>query len=198
MMILAGRAWKVLVLTAVLGGVLGFASFKYLPQKYTASGSLLVSRKAQSSGVGAFSYEGYYAQQTARGYAETLIGFLESTDARKKALERLGVAADEINLRQAKRHVRAKKSAPQVVTLEVRRYDAYKAEDYWEALVAEVMEISTDFNNRFGDPLISVNLVDGSPVVYAAYRNVYINTLVGVGLGLTFGLFAVFTKEYLK
>lgn len=197
MMILAGRAWKLLVLVAVLGGVLGFGAFKYLPQKYIASGSLLVSRKAQSTGP-AFSYEGYYAQQTARGYAETLIGFLESTDARKKALERLGITPDEAQLRQSKRNARVKKSAPQVVSLEVYRNSPYAAEDYWKALVAEVMEISTDFNNHFGDPLISVNLVDGSPVVYPAYRSVAIDILVGVGLGLTFGLFAVFTREYIK
>jgi hypothetical protein len=192
------QMWKLLLITGTVGAVAGLLVFRFFPQKYIATGALLVSRRAQTPAAGVFSYEGYYAQQTARGYAETLIGMLESTDARRKALESLGITPNEADLRQAKRSVRVKKSAPQVVILEVRKYDPNKADDYWKALVSEVMDISGNFNARFGDPLISVNTVEGSPTVYPAYKNVFIDVLVGAGLGLVFGLFVIHAKEYLK
>jgi len=195
---LVNKNWRILVAFALGFGLLGIAAFFILPRKYIAAGSLLVSRSAESESFTEFTYEGYYAQQTARGFTDTLVGFLESPDARNKTLVRLGIDPTENNLRRARRSTKVTKSAPQVVTVQVKHSDSDRAEEYWSALVAQVREIAGEFNVRFGDPLISVNLVDGSPVVYEGYSNVYLNAAVGSLLGLVLGFFTLFTKEYLK
>jgi uncharacterized protein involved in exopolysaccharide biosynthesis len=188
---------RIIFLFALLFGVLGVAAYVFLPVKYTAAGSIFVARKVESSEGAEFSYEGHYAQLTARGYTETVIGMFESVDMRRASLEKLGIVSTADNLRRAGRSVNVKKAAPQLVLLQVKRNTAGEAGNYWNALVASVIEESVALNEESGDENITVSVVGDSPVITEGYRNIYLNLGIGLILGAFLASFFVVLREYL-
>jgi len=179
----------------VASSALGVLAFYYFPAKYKASGNLFVSRKADEVSAEFFTYEGYYAQQTAHAYANTVGGLLESVDVKKRALESLGIPATEKTLRRLNRLLQVKRPALQIILVEVKGETSVEARNLWISLVKEVISVSKTVDEA-GDSSISVLQLNDFPVVQPIYRNVYLFGLVGAGFGLFFGMLASALKEY--
>uniref|UniRef100_A0A7C4TR55 Polysaccharide chain length determinant N-terminal domain-containing protein n=1 Tax=candidate division WWE3 bacterium TaxID=2053526 RepID=A0A7C4TR55_UNCKA len=192
------RKYKKRVLTCGgIGAFVGLAAFYTLPVNYYAVGTLFVSHDSEFNQKADFTYEGYYAQQTAKNYTKTLIGILESPDVRKKALEKIGAVVNEKSLRQAKRQVTVKEPAPQLVSVVVKDKDYGRAQVYWGNLTELATSSSNQLNLSSGE-LINISVLEGSPVVYKGFHNVWFNLVAGLSFGLFFGFAAVLLKEYLK
>ncbi len=189
--------WKFLVAVTFLGGVLGLLVFYFVPVKYQVVGTVFVTRESESYKRTDFTYEGYYAQQTAKNYTKTLIGILESVEARKEALQTMGIPVTENSLRKAKRNLSIKEFAPQMVTVQVKDLDSEKAKEYWEKLT-EVALKSADQLNKNSDSMLRLTITEGSPTVYKGFHNIWFNIYLGAALGLFLGIFSFSIKEYLK
>lgn len=187
---------KALILITLLGTLGGLIVF-FLPTRYVAKGSFYAKRAANEATSEFFTYEGYYGQQAALSYTNTVIGLLESTDLMKMALEKLNEPVNEITLRKYKKLVNVKKKGPQLVTLETKGQDQSSAKLLWDALSDSLFETAVKINVN-GDPALSFSKISEDPVVNRNYKNIWINMLAGTGVGFAFGLFAVSIKEYMK
>lgn len=176
----------------------GVAFFYFFPKTYKTAGSFYVTRGVDLVERSDFRYEGYYAQQAGTNYAETLIGLLESVDVRRNALANLEIPVTESTLREAARNIKAKKAAPQLVTLSVKGSSPELAERFWFILSQEVIAVSGKLNKNAGDSALSVTLVESAPVTYETFNNVYLNVFIGLAFGLLLGSFVVVLKEYLS
>jgi capsular polysaccharide biosynthesis protein len=109
-----------------------------------------------------------------------------------------GLPTTEITLRESSRNIKAKKAAPQLVTLSVKGSTPELAERFWMSLSQEVIVASDRLNRNVGDPSLSISLVSAAPVVYETFNNVYLDVFAGVFIGLFLGSFIAVLKEYLS
>ena len=185
-----------IVITSILGGLLLGILFYTLPSRYISSGSLYVKRSIEPSEV-FFTYEGYYAQQSAQSYTNSFVALVESPDIQKKTLESIGTPITDKNLRKLNRLVKVKKMGPQVISVKVIDKDYDYSEKVWVALTKSVIETSKELNES-GDKNISVSTISEKPLVEETYKSIYLYSLAGTMLGLSIGCLYICIKEYIK
>ena len=110
---------KVTLVGILLGGVAFYLLVPKIPNRYTASGIFVISRSNDSSDI-FFTYEGYYAEQTAVSYTNSFLAIIQSDEVKKTALEELRGMATNQELNKLKRAVRIKKEGPRVVNLRIK------------------------------------------------------------------------------
>ncbi len=182
-----------------LGGAAGIILYTILPIKYYATGSFFVSRKIETATDKYFNYEGYYSQQTSQNYTGSFIALLESQDVQSHILTLMNIPVNEKTIRAINRDVAVKKISPQVVTLTVRGNTLEEARTKWTMYTATALETAKKLNEA-NDPYLSINRVDenDTPVVKEEFRNVFLNALIGLLIGITGSYsFIVFKKQYL-
>lgn len=184
-----------IALVSFIFGFAGIVLFYVLPPCYKAAGSLYVTREIEDTTLNYFTYEGYYAQQTAKSHTETVMGMLESIDMRKRALEKQQILVTEETLREASRNIQVKTPAPQMVVLEVGGKNPVEARTFWMALASETISAAKKLNES-GDPNLEIIALDNFPVVYKTFRSVYVNLGVGLLFGIFVSLAVVSFKEY--
>ena len=167
-----------------------------LPPKYISSGSLYVKRGIDPS-LEYFTYEGYYAQQTALSYTNSIVAILESPDIKKKVLELMNLPVNERNIRELNRMIKVKKTGPQVIIVTVKNKNYDTSIGIWDKTVNSLVGMTTDMNKN-GDENLGVSLVSKQPVVKRSYKSFYLFSIAGSLIALTLSLFFISIKEYLK
>jgi capsular polysaccharide biosynthesis protein len=191
------KALKITIISAVFG-IAAVVLYYTLPINYQATGSFYVQRAVETAeNNGFFTYEGYYGQQTALTYASTLIGLFESTDIKKQALEEIGVQPTNENLRRFDRHVRVKRTSPQLITLTTKAKTPQEAESLWRAVSSTALLAANTLTSQ-GDADLRIDPVSMDPLVKEEYRNLYVNILAGLALGLLFAVTSLALINYLK
>lgn len=172
-----------ILLTGVVFALAGSVIYYLLPPSYNASGSFYIKREIDESGGNYFTYEGYYSQQTALSYTNTLIGIFESVDIKSKALKDLDIEVNEQSIRGFGRNMKVKKSGPQLITLTVKGNTPKNAQATWLAITKATITTANILNTN-GDSKLTVSQLAESPVVKMSFRNLYVNIFVGFGLGI--------------
>lgn len=188
------RNFRYILLSSVVGGVLGILVFYFFPFGYNATGSLFVTRRPDLIQREDFTYEGYYAQQTASNYAKIIIGILEGPSVLSGVLEKQDLAVNEGNLRNMRRNIDVRKKAPQLVFIKVKSKNRNKARALWNVLTDELISVSNDLNKTEGDPNLAVQKVR-EPVVTEAYKDLAVFLVIGFLIGAFFSTFVIFGKS---
>jgi len=187
-----------IVITTIMGALVGLISYYLLPTKYTAVGSFYIKRATESTGIKTyFTYEGYYAQQGALSYTNTVVALLESLDIRNKALQKLNLAVNEESLRKYGKLINVRKMGPQLITLTTEGNIDTEAKTLWNALSDTLLETTAEVN-KDGDPKLSISKVAEEPVVKTTYKALWLNTLIGAGTMFSLSIFWVSFREYFK
>lgn len=186
----------------ILGGALIIAVVTvalsyFLPPYYEASASLYVARKIEDEGEEYFTYEGFYAQQTAERYTETVVGLLTSEDVVRQALRKVGKSDDSKSVKNVLRKVKARRIAPQLVSLKVRWGSVGEAQDLWKALSGSTIEATTALN-RAGDEQLSISPLETEPLVKDKKPLLWLNGLIGFLGGMVVFTAISSLVEYLK
>ena len=168
-----------------------------LPEKYVTDGSFIVTRNTQKSGD-FFTYEGYYAQQTAVGYANTVEPLMLSVDVMKKALETIGVAPTLTNLRKLEKDTRVSREGAQLINLRVKDNNPEISRQRWDAIAQSAIDLSKDSNSRNGDSELNIISISQEPITKQVYRSLYVYLATGLLVGLFFGIAKVSSDRYLK
>ena len=184
------RAIYIYVTLGVMMGVLIF----FLPSKYVSTVSFYIKRAADAN-TSFFTYEGYYGQQTALSYTNTVVGLLESVDIQSKALNKLNIQVNEVSLRRYAKHIKAKKSGPQLVALTVKGNTFSESKKLWEAVADELITVNQQLNVN-GDDKLNVSKISAQPVVKKENKSLWLNIPAGILLALCAGIFIVSFKEY--
>jgi capsular polysaccharide biosynthesis protein len=156
------KLWLLLSVVVTLA-VLGLSFF--LPHSYKASGLLIVNRQAENSGAANyFTYEGYYAEQTAQHYTDSIIGAIKSLSLQQLALKQAGLPSDSLAVKKFGSKVTVQKSGPQLITIFVSGDSPAIIKTLWQALssqtVAAVAELS-----KTGDAKVTLQALNPEPLV---------------------------------
>jgi len=188
---------KFLVAATAFMGIVGALAYYFLPIKHYATGSLFVRRSIYPYSETHFTYEGYYGQQAAMAYANSVIGLVESEDIRAQALTTLEVPVNEETLRKYKRKIRTIKTGPQLIGLVVKENSPQEAEKLWQS-VADATINTMNGISRVNDPFVGVIKVSEDPIVREGYRNPVVCVLVGMGFGLMLSVSYLALFNYFK
>ncbi|GIW69384.1 MAG: hypothetical protein KatS3mg101_0131 [Patescibacteria group bacterium] len=187
---------KELLILTVSGGILGIIA-TFIPGKYVAEGYYFIGRVADKPSNEFFTYEGYYAQQTAQSYTNTAIALLESENIKSAVLGDLKLAVTDNNLRKLSRTYKVYKKGPQVVSLAVADYNNEKTLKIYDSLSKRFLEAGEKITNA-SDENIKVLPISEEPVVKRDQRPLPNYLFSGLLIGLAFSLLKFSFKEYIK
>jgi len=183
-----------IVLATVLGGLAFFVSLQ-LPPSYTASLTLYVKRQATEPSGEYYTFDGYYSQQAAEKFTETVVGFLKSKDILLASAKLADLPTDQESLERLESSIRVRQVAPQLVSLRVEQKDGAAAKKFCTALAQATTE-RINLLNQTGDRAISVDLLNPEPLVEKSEPKIVLNTLVGILVGTLLAFLYIFLKEY--
>lgn len=183
-----------IVLPAVLGGLAAWVS-QQLPETYTASLTLYVKRQATEPSTDYYTFDGYYSQQAAEKFTETVVGFLKSKDILLASAKLADLPVDQESLEQLENSIKVRQEAPQLVSLKVTQEEATTAKKFCTALAQATTE-RINLLNQTGDKAISVDLLNPEPLLVKNDPRLVLNTLVGLLSGALLGFLYIFLKEY--
>ena len=183
-------------LFVLCGGFLGVA-VSFLPGKFKTELSYFVGRIADKPSAEFFTYEGYYAQQTAQSYTNTAVALLESQDLKRAVLNELQLPVTDNNIRKLSKSYRVAKNGPQVITLTVTDYNYDKSINTF-TVISKKFLIASEKVSTGSDENISVSPLADSPVIRQEQRPFFYFVAGGLLFGLAFSLLKIALKEYLK
>lgn len=189
------KSLPLLVVLAAALGMLAFLFSQRLPTTHTASLTFYVKRQATEAREDYYTFDGYYSQQAAEKFTETVVGFLKSKDILLASAKLVKLPTDQGSLEQLEGSIKIKQVAPQLVNLEVTKEDAEAARTFCTALAQATTE-RINLLNQTGDKAISVDLLNAEPLVEKNAPKVVLNSLVGVLIGALLASFYIFLKEY--
>jgi capsular polysaccharide biosynthesis protein len=187
---------RVELLISLLAGVLLGIIFYLVPSKYVASGSFFVTRKINTES-GFFSYEGYYAQQTALTYTNSILSLMESVDVRKMVLESNKLPLSSKNMNMLNRIITVRKTGPQVIYLAVKGRTYDEAKNLWNSVSSVTVAAAYEIG-RSGDENLSILPVSPQPLVGLPYKSIYLYAIVGALVSFTATSFFICLKKYFK
>lgn len=183
-----------IVLAAAFGGLFFLVS-KNLPTTHTASLTVYVKRQATEASADYYTFDGYYSQQAAEKFTETVVGFLKSKDILLASAKLAKLPTDQESLEQLESSIKIKQVAPQLVNLEVTKEEAEAARTFCTA-VAQATTERINLLNQTGDKSISVDLLNVEPLVEKNEPKIFLNSVVGILTGILLALLYVFLREY--
>jgi len=156
-------------------GLLAVGVSLLLPNQYTAKGLLVVARRADEPSKEVFTYEGYYAQQSAVSYTATFLSILQSPNNLKSA-------DSSADLKKLERLVKAKKDGPQTIVLNVKGQTPQDAADLWEKVADSAIQTHNKLKVS-ADPLLEVAKAPNSPIIVKTYPEW--TTIFGAGFAFS-------------
>jgi capsular polysaccharide biosynthesis protein len=187
---------KIILGSGFLLALLGMAAYFLIPDRYYSEGSFYIHREVEVGVEGHFTYEGYYGQQTAMAYTNTVIALFDNINIKQMVLRELDIAATERNLRELDRKLRTKKPAPQLIVLTIKANSPDEAEKVWRSFSNNTIN-TAQILNASGDPLLQITQLEG-PVTKTGYKNILVNIFGGFAVGLLAGIFVSAVVSYKK
>lgn len=192
-----GKSGKFVAAAAVFFAAGLFLLSYYLPPTYTASLTIYVKRRSTEPSGSYYTFDGYYSQQAAEKFTETVVGFLKSKDILYAAAKLALWPTDQRGLERLEGSLKIKETAPQLVNLTVTQGDPDNAKKISVALAQAATE-RINLLNQTGDKDISVDLLNPEPLIKKNQPPLWLNTAVGGLLGGSLALALIFLREYLS
>lgn len=148
---------KILSFSLLLALAAALVAWK-LPPRFEASQTIFVGRQPQSQSANFYGYDGYYSQQSAEKFADTVVGFLRNKDLVNRALSQSGL------INQSAEPFRIKRLSPQLINLAFVHGEREKARAAVDYLSRLVMEVSQTLNVQ-GDSYLRLSWLEPSPLV---------------------------------
>lgn len=168
-----------------------------LPKTYKASLTLYVQQQPQSSPGEFYSYDGYYAQQTAERFTRTVAGLLQDPGIVKTAAEKSGYPTDQRSLRAFSRAIKVRETAPQLVFLSVFKESSPSARKLVAALSAAAIQ-KVEILNKEGGGRLRVSPLDQEPLWEEQVSYPLLNGLVAFLAGVVLSLLGIALVRYLR
>lgn len=186
---------RLVVASSLIFGGAAFLISQNLPATQTASLTIYVKRQASEPSIDYYTFDGYYSQQAADKFTETVVGFLKSKDILLSAAKLAGLPDDQESLEQLESRIKVRQVAPQLVSLKVEQKDGAVAKSFCASLAQAATE-RINLLNQTGDKSISVDLLNPEPLVEKNEPPVLLNSVLGLMLGMGLGFMYIFLKEY--
>ncbi len=190
--------YKYLFLASLLIGVgvgVGYAMVQ--KDLYRASMSLFVQRQPEEATSQYFTYEGFYAQQTAAAYTDNAIKLLTNDEIITRAARNAELPTDDGTLSRLKSKIAAKKDASQLIQLSVTLPNKKEAAAFTNGLANALRARTTELNAE-GDRKLAVDPVNVEPYVVLVRPWLLLYGLVGAVSGLLLSVIVLSGWDYAR
>lgn len=188
--------WLVLACVLVFGG--GAYLFAVTrPNLYEAKIDLFVQRQPDGQSDLYFTYDGFYAQQTAAAYTDNALELLKSDEIIRRGAEKAGIPLENNTANKLRGSIDTEKVASQLINLAVVR----PGEDEAGALAAGLADALSDRTqelNQQGDKKMVVAAVNPTPTVVMVRPLDWLYALIGIVIGFVIGASAAAVLNYLR
>jgi len=172
-----------LVFCLVVAGFVGLTASRQAPH-FEAGGIVFVGRTAEKATSNFFTYDGFYAQQTAERYTDSVLGIIKSDPLIQAALNKLDLPSQFDAVANLRRNLLVQKVGPQVLSVKVTAPTSSEASNVWQAL-AEETSVRVASLNETGDTSLFVK-----PLSVPIVETIYPKSLI-FGLATFFGLLVI-------
>jgi capsular polysaccharide biosynthesis protein len=142
-----------------------------------------------------FQFNGYYAIQSSELFADTLVSWLESPDVVVTVYDRSGVALPSDNVSRLTRVFDAEKLSSQHVKIAFANSSTEQALAIVSGLEETIQEKAAALNET-SQGTTSFHVIFSEPIVKEKPRNLALNGIIGLIVGLMVGCGVAFTWEY--
>lgn len=185
-----------LSLFIVISAVSGYVFVSNMTVLYRAEVSLYVDKTPETVDSGTYGYDGYYAQQVAEAYTDTIVGLLQQPDLLVKS-QKLLDWAETLPYENIESSVSVMRVAPQVVQLTVTMDNSGHATEFVSTLSDVAMNQVKSFNQE-EDKHIRLMLVNDSPLVSIIKYSPFLGAIAGALLATGIGVLVVSAMVYMK
>jgi len=169
----------------------------WFPTSYDATLTLYIKRAAQLSSTEFYNFDGYYSQQAAERYTDTVVGLLEDRGTVREVVDLVGLPTDQRSLKKILRLISVKKTAPQLIELRVRRSSSEEAQRLVGTLARVVAE-KVQTLNETGDQALSLDLLSAESLIEERRPLPVLNTVVGFLSGFLLSILVSALWEYFQ
>jgi hypothetical protein len=186
-----------------LGLIVGLGSgvgYTYLQKDaYRATLGLFIQRQPDASAFSTqyYTYDGFYAQQTAAAYTDNALKLLTNDEIVTKAAKRANLPSDERSIAGLKGSILAKKEASQLIQLSIVLPKQKDAAAFSVGL-AEALKDRTNQLNQEGDKRLAVDTVNTEPYVIMERPSPTLFGAAGALLGLLAATVLAAAWHYVK
>ncbi len=191
-----------LFLGALIFGVVALGISTQIPPRREARLDLYVKRAVQDPSEEFYTYDGYYSQQVAERYTDTVVGLLQSKTLLKAALSEKELPTDQDTLRKMAKRVGVEKVAPQLIRVTVQKRlpgpFEWNPDDLSVSLAHKVVQRVEELNAQSGDDALSVVILGEEPISEEHEPFLFLNSLVGALFGLLGAFLVAIFCDYLE
>lgn len=177
------KYWLWLAIGLMAGVAIAVGVAINTPDAYQATVSIFVQKEAAPPNANYFTYEGYYAQQTAASYAETAQQLLKNDEIVKRAAQTANLSTDVKSISTIKKRIITELESPQLIRVDITMPQRDQAFELAEGL-SQALKSRTSELNKTGDASLSTEQVNEDPFVVKVRPLAWLYGVVGGLAGL--------------
>ena len=194
------KNWILIVCSMIVLGSIAFILTVRQPTTYQASAALEVNKQqtVKQTDVSYYEYDNYYNVQAAAAFSDNIVGWMSAPATVAEIFKSAGIDLPRGDLVSLSKIFTAKKSlaTSSVITI------AYSSTDPDQAkkLIKTANEVMTNKISQYNtaDTSAKFTVVTSEPVVVVAPKQITINTVIAVVVGLLLATGLAFAKESVK
>ncbi len=188
------KRWRGIVGGVLIGAVLGGSVNYWYPLEIKTSGTFLVGRRLQLENGKDTRYSGYYNQQTAKGYTNTLGVLLQSRDTFAQLAELLNKPKSAETIARLRKHTKIR-IEDQTLQIEATGRTEAESKQHWEKLREITQKYAEEIRDE-EDPHIFVKFVKQSNWTRKQYIYPLLGALGGASLIGGSSIFIIAFREF--
>lgn len=188
------KKYLAIVLLVVFVIVSATAFFSVMtPQKYQSSASILIQPTREPTTQ--YQYGGYYAIQASELFADTILGWLKSSEVMSEIFQDAKIAVTSDNIAALSGQIVARKVPPQNVELQLNDKDQARSKMLMQAII-DVVKNKTDIINKNAGEGSTFTIISSDILTMPIKPSITLNITISIFIGLILGIILVFLREY--
>lgn len=180
----------------LLFSLISFVYASGLSASYESLITVYIQKDPEEPESGDFTFDGYYAQQAAEGFTDTVVGFFESPAVALHALELAKETSTSEEVKSFQKRTKIEKVAPQLINVTVKDDNPEKS----NVLVDSLLQAVSESASSIGTPStgkVNVAMVTKEPLVHQKNPSSFVYALVGAAFGFLGSYVVSFVMEML-
>ncbi|MDP3964843.1 MAG: hypothetical protein Q8Q20_04295 [bacterium] len=190
------KSWPIILILGLLIGAAAYLFTVYQPVEYKSSISFAVNRinKEQTAD---YQFDGYYAIQASDLFSQTVVSWFFTPSVLLEIYDTAGIDPQIDTLERFTNRFKTKKFSSQNIVATFTERDRDTAEAISESIIETVQERGAALNQT-ADQQALFEIVGSTPVIVEETPNLWLNTIVGLIVGLWLGLALVYGVRYFR
>jgi len=189
--------YKWLIVVVVIVGICSAIAFSLIKAPYFDTSLSFSINRVNHQNTAEYEYDGYYAIQASDLFSQTVMSWFMTPSVLLEIYESAGIDPQISSLEEISSRFKTKKYSPQNIVVRYKERD-YDTADKIATAITTTIQNKAKLSNKTSDDEALFEVIGTNPVIVERVPNLWLNTLIGLLIGLIFGSLLAYTIEYLK